>query len=1065
MKIKFWILAMTLVLTAMAQAATNDLTGLLQKGLFDEEANRDLNAAIADYQSVAGAFDKDRQLAATAIFRLGECYRKLGKNNEATVQYQRIIKEFSDQPTLVTLSRQNLAGLNVSPTSPAIFPGEPQVREMEANLVLLKSQLQEVEKLSQDEARVYVQQNFPNMMLTELMSELNLAQQSLIKLKSDYAPDNPKYKTAQELVDDLNAKIDAQTEGVKRSLQTKLDAQTVYLETVKGNAQTADSTQSGRSVLLRLQIQTANEHLVDEENHLQDLLRTFLPTNPRVVDLTKQIEATKANIARLSSETGQPSAIAAEGANPVTDEEQIQIRNIQAMIQNSPDLINAAGGEGVGKTPLITAAEKGQLIVAKYLLDHGADVNGLSRNHGEVPLTAAAGNGHKAMVELLLARGADVSGGGLNPLYEAASRGFVSVVEVLLANKADVNLRSGTDTSGMRPVHVAARDGRTEMLQLLIKHGADVNVTDAQGRSPLELAAMQNEIATAKILLAAKAEVDARDKVSETPMLAEIRWNGGDKAEMVSLLLDGGAKMDAANNGGATPLLIAVQGGAVETARVLLAHKADPNRMGGTVVDNQFGQYSPVFLAIPHPEILKLLLDAGGKPTDLSSAIDQGQVDSIRLLLEHGADPNLSVNGPLPLARAIKNPKSKAAIPLLLDKGADPNAKDANNYAPLFLTSDPEIGRWLVEHKADVNARLPGGATGLMYGNSTNYIRFLLEAGAKIDLQDTNGNTALHHWVIAGWPSMIALLLEYKANPNIQNELGFTPLDLAKTGETGQIRSGMFVGNDGSYNANVDNQKKIADLLIQAGGLADLPKRNRIQVSRASSPGVFFTKGSHDWNRYSLLELIADSYGIISQNTSGEWGTARHARPNLFSDGFRFPDFKNVVIYRRMDASAKETAINVNLEEILKTADCSRDVWLEWGDVVEVPEADHPVDQKWRGLSDPEVTALTNCVTRRVTLRIKGEDTALTLAPNFFQTPSMLTPSEYEWSLTHPSFMLRSALDNSKLIRVSSDLTRVKVTRVDPQTKKKQEWVIDCTKFNQADLWLRDGDVIEVPEK
>src|SRR5215472_1866249 len=47
----------------------------------------------------------------TAIFRLGECYRKLGRTNEAVAQYQRIVREFSDQQTLATLSQQNLAGL------------------------------------------------------------------------------------------------------------------------------------------------------------------------------------------------------------------------------------------------------------------------------------------------------------------------------------------------------------------------------------------------------------------------------------------------------------------------------------------------------------------------------------------------------------------------------------------------------------------------------------------------------------------------------------------------------------------------------------------------------------------------------------------------------------------------------------------------------------------------------------------------------------------------------------------------------------------------------------------
>src|SRR3982750_573481 len=111
MKLKFWIFAAMLALATLARGATNDLTGLLQKGLFEEEANRDLSAAISNYQSLANAFDKDRQMAATAIFRLGECYRKLGKTNEAVVQYERIVREFGDQQTLVTLSRQNLTGL------------------------------------------------------------------------------------------------------------------------------------------------------------------------------------------------------------------------------------------------------------------------------------------------------------------------------------------------------------------------------------------------------------------------------------------------------------------------------------------------------------------------------------------------------------------------------------------------------------------------------------------------------------------------------------------------------------------------------------------------------------------------------------------------------------------------------------------------------------------------------------------------------------------------------------------------------------------------------------------
>ena len=59
----FPLIALVLLMAATPLlAATNDLTSLLQQGLFEEEANRNLDAAIANYQSLAAQFDKDRQI-------------------------------------------------------------------------------------------------------------------------------------------------------------------------------------------------------------------------------------------------------------------------------------------------------------------------------------------------------------------------------------------------------------------------------------------------------------------------------------------------------------------------------------------------------------------------------------------------------------------------------------------------------------------------------------------------------------------------------------------------------------------------------------------------------------------------------------------------------------------------------------------------------------------------------------------------------------------------------------------------------------------------------------------
>src|ERR1039457_4840993 len=113
------LLCVLTLIPAAGHAATNDLTALLQQALFEEQANRNLDAAIEDYAALAKQFDKDRQLAATAVFRLGECYRMQGKTNEAALEYQRILRDFSDQQTLATLSRQDLTGMGMIKSEPA----------------------------------------------------------------------------------------------------------------------------------------------------------------------------------------------------------------------------------------------------------------------------------------------------------------------------------------------------------------------------------------------------------------------------------------------------------------------------------------------------------------------------------------------------------------------------------------------------------------------------------------------------------------------------------------------------------------------------------------------------------------------------------------------------------------------------------------------------------------------------------------------------------------------------------------------------------------------------------
>jgi len=79
-------------------------------GIVREEANRNLDAAIADTRTLAPNSQRPADRGHGGV-SAGECYRKLGQTNEAVMEYRRILREFSDQQTFVMLSRPEPAGM------------------------------------------------------------------------------------------------------------------------------------------------------------------------------------------------------------------------------------------------------------------------------------------------------------------------------------------------------------------------------------------------------------------------------------------------------------------------------------------------------------------------------------------------------------------------------------------------------------------------------------------------------------------------------------------------------------------------------------------------------------------------------------------------------------------------------------------------------------------------------------------------------------------------------------------------------------------------------------------
>ena len=978
MKIKF-LLAVLLLATALRlPAATNDLTSRLQQGLYDEEAGRDLNAAIADYQALAAQFDQDRQVAATAIYRLGECYRKLGQTNDAVTQYQRLIREFADQKDLVSLSQQNLTGLSqkdgpvveIIPSPAAIAPNPEVTRQLD---LVKKLQSMPFDALLQSAPTL-----LPDATLINLINQYNQCDLDLLRLRAD---------------------------------QPVKEAEAAKAEAIQGGI--------GHKIRLRLQ-------------GLADVFALQL--------------AEASNSAPVSSQFAQrlQAIVNRAPSDATTDEESQEIVRIQQMIQDSPDLINAPNGFGESRlTPLSQAAANGWLKVAAYLLDHGADVN-IGAASGATALYQAARAGNRAMVEFLLSRGAEVNlespqvpKVAPTPLAVAVNRGFPAVVEVLLAANADVNVPNG---DGNTVLHEAVENNQDKITQMLLAKGANPNAKNHQGFTPLMAVPKQATLNTLQQLLAAGADPNLTNNQGRTTLSYAAQV--GTVPEL-QLLLD--AKADPNSGIMDAPLLSAINNGNPAAVECLLKAGANPNVIGAVDGELQrpfgsgksFGNYDRV-------------------STPLFFSVVTDQLPLVQLLLKYHADPNDErTDGRSLLFSALDKPDILAA---LLDAGAKVDARDTTRDS----NNQPQREHWTPLLLALENNRPP------------EVVEMLLQHGANPNLTDDEFGLTPLLWSV-GWGdrwvpnrTVVQLLLAHHADPNFRDSTGRTLLDHLKSM---------------SKNATPADQTALAslcDLLRQHGALDHLPDWNHISASRPDAGffRAYFTRETNDWNQFTLLELLAVQCRFLAASPASTGGEDEKSLFfNAHNQLLPFPDLTRLQIHRPTADRKSNQEITVNLGSGLQTGDCSHDVPLAWGDVVEIPETDHALKEDWAGFSDLELRNLMKCLTRQVSIIVKGQTNILTLAPDIsfkgeaHGIPGMNQELRITTSIrSQVPYWLGPVLLKSGLVLTSSDLSRVQVTRRDPATGKTRDCTVDCrgisqNQFSDSDLWLRDGDVIEIPEK
>jgi ankyrin repeat protein len=178
-------------------------------------------------------------------------------------------------------------------------------------------------------------------------------------------------------------------------------------------------------------------------------------------------------------------------------------------------------------------------------------------------------------VRYLTAHGAhiDAVDGNGNPALVNASRfGFIDVASFLVDHKADVNL---SDQSGWTPLMYAAWGDQPAMIDMLLKHGANINAAEHDGLTPIAIAVQNSKPKATRALLDAGADVNAGvAKGGYSPlMLAAISGS----TEVAAMLIEHGAKVNAANPGGVTALMIAAAGNRSAIVEFLLKAGADLN--------------------------------------------------------------------------------------------------------------------------------------------------------------------------------------------------------------------------------------------------------------------------------------------------------------------------------------------------------------------------------------------------------------------------------------------------------------------------------------------------------
>ncbi|NXQ81286.1 ASB3 protein, partial [Nyctibius grandis] len=240
----------------------------------------------------------------------------------------------------------------------------------------------------------------------------------------------------------------------------------------------------------------------------------------------------------------------------------------------SDDYINLKTFDGM--CALHLSARRGSLESVRVLLEAGTDPNEAT-TEATTALFLAVENGHADIVKFLLQHGANVEGphswSGWNSLHQAAFQGFTEIMKILLEKGASKECK---DDFGITPLFVAAQYGKLESLRLLVSHGADVNCQAKDGATPLLIAAQEGHVECVELLLSNGANPNLYCNEDKWQLPIHAAAEMGHK-KILELLIPVTDRLCDKGKGKVSPVYSAVYGGHKECLEMLLKGGYSPD--------------------------------------------------------------------------------------------------------------------------------------------------------------------------------------------------------------------------------------------------------------------------------------------------------------------------------------------------------------------------------------------------------------------------------------------------------------------------------------------------------